>query len=319
MLYHFGKHLMSKKKPEPRQIIDESPNRHPYGAKVGIILDKGYELPFQGEACLLVDDKSIVRILPSQDVSQLGSEKPQKLDVYVEGFATAGEAEQKGLKLSLALLWAAISRKHPLRLDYHTPRPCMVYDRTQESGSGCMVTASFTVVMDSSRMVQLVKEIFSANIDVVDEKLLVSMELFASARLETTERARFVGLVSSLEPLAQQEAYDNPELKQLVESFVEQLKTTSIPEDIKSSLRGRINGLKQESVSRAIRRLVKEHFPENLDAVSTVEEAYDIRSKILHEGAFDADLAQKSNEIEDIIRQIYSRILKFELLVPPNQ
>ena len=312
---------MSKKKPEPRQIIDESPKRHPYGAKVGIILDVGDELGFNGEACLLVDDKSIVRISPLQDESQFGRQQPQKLDVYVEGFATAAEAEQKGLKLSLALLWEAVSWKHPLRLDYHTPRPCMVYDRTQESGSGCMVsmvTASPTVVMNSSRMVELVNQIFSANID-VDEKLLVSMELFASARLETTERARFVGLVSSLEPLAQQEAYDNPELKQLVESFVEQLKTTSIPEDIKSSLRGRINELKQESVSRAIRRLVKDHFPQNPDAVSTVEEAYKIRSKILHDGAFDADLEQKSNEIEDIIRQINSRILKLELYVLPNQ
>jgi hypothetical protein len=318
MLYHFGKHLMSKKKPEPRQIIDESPKRHPYGAKVGIILDVGDELGFNGEACLLVEDKSIVRISPLQDESQFGRQQPQKLDVYVEGFATAAEAEQKGLKLSLALLWEAVSRKHPLRLDYHTPRPCMVYDRTKESGSGCMVTASPTVVMNSSRMVQLVNQIFSANID-VDEKLLVSMELFASARLETTERTRFVGLVSSLEPLAQQEAYDNPELKQLVESFVEQLKTTSIPEDIKSSLNGRINGLKKESVSRAIRRLVKEHFPKNPDAVSTVEEAYDIRSKILHDGAFDEDLEQKSNEIEDIIRQVYSRILKLELYVRPNQ
>jgi hypothetical protein len=237
----------------------------------------------------------------------------------VEGFATAAEAEQKGLKLSLALLWEAVSRKHPLRLDYHTPRPCMVYDRTQESGSGCMATASATVIMNSSKMVELVNQIFSANID-VDEKLLVSMELFASARLETTERARFVGLVSSLEPLAQSEAYENAELKELVDSFVAQLnKTTSIPENIKSSLNGRINGLKKESISQAIRRLVKDHFPENPDAVSTVEEAYNIRSKILHDGAFDADLEQKSNEIEDIIRQIYSRILKLELYVRPNQ
>ncbi|MEG4239370.1 HEPN domain-containing protein [Microcoleus sp. Pol14C6] len=237
----------------------------------------------------------------------------------MEGFATAAEAEQKGLKLSLALLWEAVSRKHPLRLDYHTPRPCMVYDRIQESGSGCMTSASLTVAMDSSRMVELVKEIFSANID-VDEKLLVSMELFASARLETTERARFVGQVSSLEPLAQSEAYDNPELKELVESFVAQLnKTTSIPKNIKSSVQGRINELKNESISQAIKRLVKDNFPENPDAVSTVEEAYKIRSKILHEGAFDADLAQKSNEIEDIIRQIYSCRLNSNLFVPPNQ
>jgi hypothetical protein len=61
---------MSKKEPEPRQIIDESPKRHPYGAKVGIILDVGDELGFNDEACLLVDDdKSIVRISPLQDES----------------------------------------------------------------------------------------------------------------------------------------------------------------------------------------------------------------------------------------------------------
>jgi len=303
---------MSKKKPEPRQIIDESPNRRPYGSKVGIILDNGYQLRFQGEACLLVDDKSIVGILPSID-------NPQKFDVYLEGFATACEAQQKGLKLSLALLWAAISTKASLRLDYHTPRPCMVYDRIQESGSRCMTSLSRTVAMDSSLMVDIVKEIFSANID-VDEKLLVSMELFASAGLETTERARFVGLVSSLEPLAQSEAYDHPELTELVDSFVSKLEeNTSIPENIKSSVKGRINELKKESISQAIKRRVKENFPENPDAVSTVEEAYNIRSKILHQGAFDADLEQKSNEIEDIIRQIYSCRLNSNLFVPPNQ
>jgi hypothetical protein len=61
---------MSKKEPEPRQIIDESPKRHPYGAKVGIILDVGDELGFNDEPCLLVDDdKSIVRISPLQDES----------------------------------------------------------------------------------------------------------------------------------------------------------------------------------------------------------------------------------------------------------
>lgn len=310
---------MRKKKPEPRHRISDSPNLCPYGAKVRIILDEGYKLGFNGEACLLVDDKSIVRILPSQDESQLKRQTLQKLDVYLEGFATAGEAEQKGLKLSLALLWAAVSRKHSIRLDYHTPQPCMVYDRTQHSGSVCTISASLSVVMDSSRMVELVNQVFSANIE-VDKKLLISMELFASARLETTERARFVGLVSSLEPLAQSKAYEHPELKDLVDNFVDQLnKTTSLPENIKSSVKGRIDGLKKESISQAIKRLVEEHFPGNPGTVSTVMEAYHIRSQILHEGTFDADLVQKSNEMEGIIRQIYSRILNLELFVPPNQ
>ncbi|MBD2538175.1 HEPN domain-containing protein [Coleofasciculus sp. FACHB-SPT36] len=318
---------MSRSKPDPRKIISDSPNRRPYGAKVGIVLGETDESGFDGEASLLLNDKeSIVRIVPlkeEKDESQFRGRRKtaKKLDVYVEGFATAGEAEQKGLKLSLALLWAAISRKHPLLLDYHTPLPCMVFDRTQQGrgGSGFMMSVSFRVVMSSSSMVERINEIFSADLE-VDRQLLVSMELFASARLETTERSRFVGLVSSLEPLAKRNRYPNPELQDLIGSFVEQLSNTaSIPDNIRASVQGRIRELERESISQAIKRLVKEHLPENPDAVSMIDEAYNIRSKILHEGASDADLDRKSQEIEDIIRQIYSRILKHDLFVPPNQ
>lgn len=305
---------MPKNKPEARTIISSSPNRRPYAAKVKLVLDKTDEYGFDGEASFLLDDKqSIVRIVPLEDKSQPRGETPQKLDVHVEGFATAGEAEQKGLKLSLALLWAAVSRKHPLRLEYHTPLPCMVYDRTQNNEGGFSISASLTLRMSSQTMVKLVNEIFSADIE-VDQKLLVSMELFASARLETTERSRFVGLVSSLEPLAKRNSYGISELENLVNAFVKQIHDSPcILGNIKPSIEGRAKDLTQESIKQAIKRLVEENLPGNINAVRAVSEAYDIRSKILHEGSFDADLEQKSMQIEDIIRDIYARILKLDL------
>ena len=176
--------------------------------------------------------------------------------------------------------------------------------------------------MSSSRLVELVNQIFSDDNIEVEEKLLVSMELFTSAKLETSDRAKFVGLVSALEPLAQQEPYANQELEKLVNSFVNQLTDTSIPDNIKRSVEGRIRDLKKESISQAIQRIVQESsIPANEkeEAVSIIKEAYKIRSKILHEGARYTDLEQKSNEIENIIRQIYSHHLKRDLFISPHK
>ncbi len=175
--------------------------------------------------------------------------------------------------------------------------------------------------MDSCRLVELINEIFSDENIEVEEKLLVSMELFTSAKLETSDRAKFVGLVSSLEPLAQSEAYGNPELEKLVDNFLHQLNNTSIPDNIKRSVEGRIRDLKKESISQAIQRIVQESIPanENEEAVSIIKEAYKIRSKILHKGARYTDLEQKSNEIENIIRQIYSHHLKRDLFISPQK
>jgi hypothetical protein len=310
---------MNKKQSDNRLIIHDSTNQLPYGAQVGVILDETDNFDFAGEASLLLDDKqSIVRVVPCREKICYKGRISQKLDLYVEGFATVEEAEEKKSKLLLALLWAAISRKHPLLLDYQTS---LIYDRTQHGGTIGGVSAQLHVNMSSSRLVDLVNQIFSDDNIEVDEKLLVSMELFTSAKLETTDRAKFVGLVSALEPLAQSEAYGNPELEKLVDNFVKQLTDTSIPDKIKRSVEGRIRDLKKESISQAIQRIVQESIPanENEKAVSIIKDAYNIRSTILHEGSTDADVEQKSNEIENIIRQIYSHRLKRNLFISPQK
>jgi uncharacterized protein (UPF0147 family) len=108
--------------------------------------------------------------------------------------------------------------------------------------------------------VKLINEIFSDENIEVEEKLLVSMELFTSARLETSYRAKFVGLVSALEPLAQQEHYANQELEKLVNSFVKQLTDTSIPDNIKRSVEGRIRDLKKEQFLKQYSVLCRSRF-----------------------------------------------------------
>ncbi|MHC5854951.1 hypothetical protein [Nostoc sp.] len=125
----------------------------------------------------------------------------------------------------------------------------------------------------------------------IADKPKFSMELFAAARLEATERARFVGLVSALEPLAEQKKFEYPDLKKIVKDTLNKVQDSlDLPDDIKRSLEGSISNLTRESVSHAIKRLIITHLSEDKMALEILEEAYTIRSKILHEGAFYPDL-----------------------------
>lgn len=310
---------MNKKKSEEIKIISESPKRRPYASKIAIVLGEGYEFGFDGETCLLIDEKYIITISSSSEMPEKDGKKLQKLIATIEGFATAGHAEEMGLKLSLAILWSGVSKRWPIKLEYHTPQPCMVYDRTQ-SKSGFFITgrASAHVRSSANGMAELINQIIAKKIH-FDPKLLISMELFASARLESTERARFIGLVSSLEPLTSQESYKNQEIEGLAKNFIDQLNNIpSIPENIKTSIVGRAHMLCNESISQAIVRFVKNFFPDNQKVVESVAEAYRIRSDILHHGTFDADLDEKSRELEEIIRYIYSQMLDLQLVTPAN-
>ena len=308
---------MGKRKIEELKVISESPKQRPYASKISFVLGKGHEFGFDGEVCLLTGEKAIVRISPTQDIQREEGKKLQNLIATVEAFATAGKAEQMGLKLSLALLWTAISMKVPLKLVYHTPHPCMVYDRSQRRGSISMSEgAMLHLRTNGHKVAEILDQVFSKEI-IVDPKILISMELFASARLESTERTRFIGLVSSLEPLTTPKPYDNQQIENLVSDFITQINSIpSIPDHVRDSISGRARDLCDESISQAIVRSVKNYFPNNTYVVESVKEAYSIRSSILHEGTFDADLDKRSSELEDIIRHIYSQILEIPLVAP---
>ncbi|HNS20719.1 MAG TPA: hypothetical protein PKH24_09475 [Sedimentisphaerales bacterium] len=305
---------MSERREAEITMISDHPTRRPYAARVGVVLEEGIEYHFDGEACLLTEGNFIVRFKPEKEKCPQDNSRLQRLSATIEGFATASEAERMGLKLSLALLWLAVSTKHHLRLEYHTPQPCVVFDRTQKSASGFSFSARLTLSSDPARLRIPLDEVLGRNRE-VDPCVLISMELFASSMLELTERARFITLVSCLEPLASQESYANDRLENAISQFACQLATLSLPEVMQESVVSRARALCRESISQSIIRLVQTHIPGNPKVVQCVREAYQIRSRILHEGTFDADLQEKGRQLADIIRYIYSRILQTDLQI----
>lgn len=300
---------MTRKKESERQVISMSPKRRPYGVKLSLLLESSTKFNIDGECSLLISNDYQLRISPSKSKDRNFSIDNQCWDVAIEAFATAGEAEQVGLKVSMGFLWAALSGRYSLRLLYNTPLPCSVYDRTKSSGIISTGYASFIHGRNINHLIEPLNRIISSK-NAVDQKLLVALELLASAKLETTERSRFVGIVSSIEPLAQQQKYQNEELERLICLFQKELESSSLEKELKIVVKNRIDLLRMESISMAIRRLVRELIPDDPDALSIIEEAYGIRSRILHDGATDADIELKGREAEAIVRKIFSAKIK---------
>ena len=308
---------MSKHTSKETMMIMESISRRPYGAKLSVLLDDSTRMMLHGEACLLTDTDYIVKVRPIKSQSTDESDTAsgfRALEIFVEGFATAGEAEKKGLEVAFGILWGAISESYSVRLQYQTPLPCVVYDRTRQ-GSGVFVTLSGTLILGNplASIATAIDEGLSSKAR-GDEKLLLAMELFASARQESTERSRFISLVSSLEPLAEQQDY-TAEVSAAIGQFKDQIKDLKLPPHIEASLLGRTEGLSTESVSSAIRRLVKETLPDDSEALQIIEDAYNLRSRILHDGTTDADLNQKSREAEAVVRRVIASTAALSLRI----
>lgn len=298
-----------------RETIQTRPERRPYGSRVGFTFGPSTQFEIAGEVSLLAHEQLLVRVVPKQSAHPQLEAKSQHFDARVEAFATAGEAERAGLRFAQALLWAAISMRAPMRLEYRTPLPCEVYDRNRGGGIGFEGVAHVLVRNGPGILVEQLRPVFERD-EEIDRRLLLSMELFAAARLEVTERARFIGLVSALEPLADAKQYDEPVLSFVREASELLAKTEGIAERDRNSLRGRLQFMRQESISRALTRLVEETLPGDDRVLEIVDDGYNVRSTILHSGSTEANLGEKSAEVEDALRKLYAARLGRPLFTP---
>ena len=130
------------------------------------------------------------------------------------------------------------------------------------------------------------------------------------------DRARSCLRLSALEPLAQ-EAPLGESVNQFVGECANLLKAnTDIPAELRASLEGRLLQLRQESIRQALKRLARETLPDRPDASIAVDEAYALRSQLVHSGVpadLDIDLERESRTISGIIRDIYANLFNRSL------
>ena len=227
-----------------------------------------------------------------------------------------------------AVLWVAASKRVTIAFEKWTgDYPFAVRDRTRSDGVSGRAEgrAVFTVKPRAEgRAVFTVKpeefstvagEAYRLGKD-VGPHVLTSMEFYAASRMESTERARFIGLMTALEALSVQRDYGD-EIAEVLANLATQLEgSPSLAGDdralLRSSLSSRLKQLRQESVRQAILRTTKE-FISDRKTIRFIDEAYGVRSKILHEGMRAPELHVLTHRVEDIMRQIYSAMLGLPL------
>lgn len=304
---------MSKKKSarEELHMITTSPAKRPYGARVRGHFQTAGSLGRIEEACVLLPSGAFLTISQAQKAPWEGG---AKYVMSLEGFPTAASAEQAGLRMVQALLWLSVSLNSPVILEYSTYTPATIFERNVSRGA----TASGygEVSYDPVRVCRELRDGFGSLED-PDPRILLSMEIFCAAGLEGSQRARFLGIVSALEPLAKQERH-GPEVQTLVDSWLQLLDASSVSEPTRESLANRVRQLGEESVRFSLRRFIAQVLPSEADAWDIVDQAYSIRSSIIHTGRpqdLDIDLNFEAQRVAIILRKIYSKLLGRELWV----
>jgi Apea-like HEPN len=295
---------MPERDPAEERALIVSGRKRPYGARLEFQVLTSHSIGEADNVTLLLHSGAIATIEPGRSAPWEGG---RRLVVRLEGFPTAAIAETEGVRLAQALLLSAISLNFGLRLIYDGREPAVVYERFRSKGF-----ETFAVGVAGWSDVVAVSEITDAfRCKILQRKVLLSMELYCSALVELNERTQFVTVVSALEPLAEQLDLDQP-----VASYVDQCLSAlddagGIGDSLRSSLRGRVLQLRQESVRQALHRLANAWFPGRPDIRDQIDRAYALRSELVHKGALsdrDIDLATEAAKVRNLLRSLYEMV-----------
>lgn len=299
---------------EERQIILSRPQKRPYGAVVRVHVQTAGAFGRLDTAEIPLATGAFVTLAPARKAPWEGG---CKYSLKLEGFPTAAAAEVSARRLVQAVLWMAVSTDVPIRLDYNSYDPFAVFERARSEGAQAAIYGESYVPAD--KVHTEIKDAY-ATFTEPDPPLLLSMEIFAGASLEASDRAKFLSIVSALEPLADEQPLGE-RVGNLVTSYLVQLKdTVDLLPEVQSSLEGRIRQLRTESIRQAIQRVVRRALPDQPNAGDTIDHAYALRSQIIHAGRpanLDCDLELERQAVSGIIRQVYARLLGRRLLIPP--
>ncbi len=293
---------MSRKPPaEERRLVLARDQRRKYGARITFQVQRPEHIGGLENVTFLVDDGTLATIAPGRIISWEGG---NRYHIEVVGFPTAGEAEEAGMRTAQSLLLTAVSLNFGLRLNYHSHKPPTVFDRTVSRGvSGW--AEGFTFWPQEVVLRELTQTLA---LPLRDRRLLLSMELFVAAALESNDRAKFVMAVSAIEPLATQQEL-GPEVAAIINDLAERLAAeSSISNELRSSLRSRLLQLKRESIRQAMKRLCGTWLPNDPEAWRGLDRAYALRSELLHEGRpndLDVFLSEETRAVSALLRRIY--------------
>jgi len=292
-----------------RKSIREKTNVFSWESKVEFTLNSqgGFNNLDNSNVSLLWNQNYILTMKPRKIHPQLESAGNTGYTLTIEATDTASSAEAIGIRVAYSLLSLAIKKHWGMSLSWpDSPLPCRVIDRTKSKGLTAQGFGTVTSHVDIVEFVSDLEEYFE-KLENIPYSLLLSMELCASSRFESNNRSKLIMLVSAFEALATQKDLSK-DLGSLITDLKSVVKIAEIEdESLKNSILGQIEGLKRESIRRAIRRYVNK-IELSDDERQFIDEAYQARSNIVHEGQRVPELDGMTSRLDSILKQVYSEI-----------
>lgn len=295
---------------------------HPYAVRVPLTLGNNVEIDLAGEVCLPFAEGCTIRIVKEHTFPREDANGIKRVTAHLEAFPSASAAERAGTIFAASILWVAASKGVSIAFEGRTGDfPFSVRDRNRSEGMSARGEARGYFTMTPTELASIAEAAYR-HVKDVPPHVLTSLEFFASARMESTERARFIALIVALEALSVQRDYAEtlPKLPALLDKLATRVEGAALLkgqqyESIRASLSSRLKQLRFESVRQAIVRTVKTHIKDKA-AIKFVDDAYGIRSKILHTGLREPQLHELTHRLEGIMRQVYSSLLGLPLVRP---
>ena len=292
-----------------RKDIRDKPTTYSWATKVDFMLNSvgGFKDLDYANVSLLWDQDYILTLERRQIHRQLEDAGAAGYRLTIDATDTASDAENLGTRLAYALLNVAIERQWGMSLSWpDSPLPCRVIDRTASTGISAQAFGSVTSHVQTNEFVAALETGFDHHPQ-VPYSLLLSMELCASSRFENNNRSKLIMLVSAFEALAGQQDLSG-DLGPLVVDLRSTIEKCGIEDaGLKASLLGQVEGLKRESVRRAIRRLLINTKLSEVDR-DFVDKAYQARSKIVHAGQRVPELDAMTAKLDALLKKVYREI-----------
>lgn len=231
---------------------------------------------------------SLLRLIVKKKLSVKSTRAMQKVQLKVPPVEVSEKSN----------IWGIVKRQGWTHIDgYVDPSPAVVIPehlRIMEAGAG---SVSITLGMPlASFLEQLAEGLRLPHPEMIatDERLSLSIELYAASLWEMSQRTRVVSLATALEALiapgkVSQEASDK--IDKCLQAFDLARDRSAERKEQRRALdrmRSRLANLKEESISETLRELVTAHAAilseTTEEARRNVVAAYAVRSKLVHDG-----------------------------------
>jgi hypothetical protein len=302
----------SKSQVDERAFILDHPEKRPFGVRLSIRTESPSALGIEGTVWSGLSTGAIFSV---GDESLAPTEAGPGHVVTLLSYRNPADAEKGAARLVHALLWMSASLDVPIALRYGANVPGAVFDRTATDG----VKGPRQMSEDAPSTSALIEiaEAFATNAE-PDPALTLSMELFASARFASSERARFLAAVSALEPLALAQSQGAAVDKFVSDCRAALAENPGIAAELKESLNGQLTWLRRESMERALRR-ISAGLAVPADANAILQEAYELKGQLIQTGRPsdpEVNLEAKRGALSGVIRSLYAARLGRKLLSP---